>query len=823
MRALTAGLAVLGVALIATTATALAGDNHEDVRVVSMDASQTLAPSVVVAVDGISTATVLPPAAFTALDDNGTRPIGVEHLGLGRLDVALMVDTAADVSVETLAKQQATTVELLRHLQGAGQLGVYTSTAQVLRAATPDPAADFSYLAGLRPEGDRQIAAGLLGALEQFQRDPATRRALIVMSTGSDVWSSLPDAAGLATVIADRDVQVIWLVLEGAPPSIVDDLTPTGRSPILVEGAAAAAAVADHLATALQAQYRVTIDMTGAVGPVRLRVEASSAAHEVSLAVAGGFARIPPVTAPVATDPDIVRPLPAATRSVAPAPPSATRSPAAQPAAAPEARPLGVSIELGGRSTTATWWVLAIFAVVAGATTLTVVASSGSATVAPAGRPHHIGSSTAHSQNSQREKSDMDKLVVVGQGYVGLPLAVRAAEVGFQVVGFDMDEFRVKLLASGESFVADVSNARLDAVLASGVYSVTDEPRRCAGFDYAVISVPTPLKDGVPDLSYIEDASTQLARYVRPGSTVVLESSTYPGTTEEVVGPILEDGSGLTAGEDFFLGYSPERVDPGNCTWTLVNTPKIVSGINPASLTHIDRFYRRLVERTVPVSRPAEAELAKLLENTFRHVNIALVNETAMFAHELGIDIWDALDAAATKPFGYMRFNPGPGVGGHCLPVDPSYLSWRCRYALGRPSRFIELANDINTGMPTYVVNRLVLALNERSLCVKGRDILLLGLSYKKNTGDARESPARTIASQLVSLGANVSAADPCLLEADVPAGVHLVDLTETELAKADAVVLLVDHDQFDLGAVADHGLVLDCRRVLSGPNVEVL
>ena len=395
----------------------------------------------------------------------------------------------------------------------------------------------------------------------------------------------------------------------------------------------------------------------------------------------------------------------------------------------------------------------------------------------------------------------MDKLVVVGQGYVGLPLAVRAAEAGFQVVGFDMDEFRVKLLASGESFVADVSNERLDAVLSSGLYSVTDEPRKCAGFDYAVISVPTPLKDGVPDLSYIEDASTQLARFVRPGSTVVLESSTYPGTTEEVVGPILEDGSGLTAGEDFFLGYSPERVDPGNCTWTLVNTPKIVSGINAASLTRIDRFYRRLVERTVPVSRPAEAELAKLLENTFRHVNIALVNETAMFAHELGIDIWDALDAAATKPFGYMRFNPGPGVGGHCLPVDPSYLSWRCRYALGRPSRFIELANDINTGMPTYVVNRLVLALNERSLCVKGRSILLLGLSYKKNTGDARESPARTIASQLVSLGADVSAADPCLLEADVPAGVRLVDLTETELARADAVVLLVDHDQFDLGA----------------------
>ena len=326
MRALTAGLAVLGVALIATTATALAGDIHEGVRVVSLDASQTLAPSIVVAVDGTSAAQVLQPAAFAALDDNGVRPIGVEHLGLNRLDVALVVDTAADVSVEALAKQQATTVELLRHLHGAGQLGVYTSTAQVLHAATADPSANFSFLAGLRPEGDRQVAVGLLGALEQFHPDPATRRALIVMSTGSDVWSSLPDAAGLSTAIADRDVQVIWLALEGTAPSIVDELTPAGRSAILVEGAAAAAAVADHVATALQAQYRVTIDMTGAVGPVRLRVEANSAAHEVPLAVAGGgFARIPPAAAPVPTDPDIVRPLPAATRSVVPAPPAAAR------------------------------------------------------------------------------------------------------------------------------------------------------------------------------------------------------------------------------------------------------------------------------------------------------------------------------------------------------------------------------------------------------------------------------------------------------------------------------------------------------------------
>jgi UDP-N-acetyl-D-glucosamine dehydrogenase len=418
----------------------------------------------------------------------------------------------------------------------------------------------------------------------------------------------------------------------------------------------------------------------------------------------------------------------------------------------------------------------------------------------------------------------MNKLVVVGQGYVGLPLAVRAAEVGFRVVGVDVDEHRVKHLASGESFSRDVSDERLAAVLRSGRYTPTDELKRGAGFDYAVVSVPTPLKDSAPDLSYIEDASRQLARFVRPGCTVVLESTTYPGTTEEVVLPILEEGSGLVAGEDFFLGYSPERIDPGNTSWTIVNTPKIVSGINAASLARVERLYRRLVKRTVPVSRPAEAELAKLLENTFRHVNIALVNEMAMFAHELGIDIWEALDAAASKPFGYMRFDPGPGVGGHCLPVDPSYLSWRVRYTLGRPSRFIELANDINTNMPAYVVNRLVLALNERSLSIKDRNILLLGLSYKKNTGDARESPARVIASRLVALGARVAAADPCVLEEDVPAGVRLVDLTGAELARADAVVLLVDHDQFDLTPLSNNGhLVLDCRRVLSGPNVEVI
>ena len=271
------------------------------------------------------------------------------------------------------------------------------------------------------------------------------------------------------------------------------------------------------------------------------------------------------------------------------------------------------------------------------------------------------------------------RLVVVGQGYVGLPLALRGVAVGMDVVGFDVDADRIKQLASGSSYVEDISDGQLASALDSGRYEPTDDPGRLAGFDVAVIDVPTPLSDGVPNLSFVEEAAGSLSRHVRPGSLVILESTSYPGTTEELVGPILDEGSGLSAGRDFHLGYSPERIDPGNPTWSLENTPKVVSGINPASLEAVRSFYDRLVETTVPVSGTREAELTKLLENTFRHVNIALVNELAMFAAELGIDVWEAIDAATTKPFGYLRFTPGPGVGGHCLPIDPSYLSWKVR------------------------------------------------------------------------------------------------------------------------------------------------
>jgi UDP-N-acetyl-D-glucosamine dehydrogenase len=334
--------------------------------------------------------------------------------------------------------------------------------------------------------------------------------------------------------------------------------------------------------------------------------------------------------------------------------------------------------------------------------------------------------------------------VVVGQGYVGLPLAIRAVEVGHSVVGYEVDEKRVGLLAAGLSFVEDVTDAQVSESLASGRHFPTSDPAKLAGFETAVISVPTPLREGIPDLSYVEQASRVLAGALSPGATVVLESTTYPGTTDELVGSVLEAGSGLSAGKDFALGYSPERIDPGNATWTLQTTPKVVSGIEGPSLTAVRTFYDTMVDQTMPVKGTREAELTELLENTFRHVNIALVNKLAMFACDLGIDLWAAIDAASTKPFGSLRFNPGPGVGGHCLPIDPSYLSWRVRRTLGEQFRFVELANDVNAHMPDYVVCRLVVALNRRSLAVRGCRILLLGLAYKRNTVDAREAPARS-------------------------------------------------------------------------------
>ena len=418
------------------------------------------------------------------------------------------------------------------------------------------------------------------------------------------------------------------------------------------------------------------------------------------------------------------------------------------------------------------------------------------------------------------------RIAVIGQGYVGLPVALRAHEVGFSVVGFDLDERRIAELCNGRSYVGDVSDASLQKALA-GRYLPTADPSALHDFDVAVVSVPTPLHDGAPDLSAIESAGRLLAAHLRPGACVILESTTYPGTTTELLGPILESGSGLQAGTDFALGYSPERIDPGNTTWGFVETPKVVAGIDEDSLRLVDTFFAALVQRTVAVSSPAAAELTKLLENTFRHVNIALINELAMFAKDLGIDIWEVVDAASTKPFGYMRFTPGPGVGGHCLPVDPSYLSWRVRQHLGRPFRVVELANDINEHMPSYVFDRVTALLNEHRKPVAGSRILLLGLAYKRGTSDWRESPTVPLAERLSNAHADVVICDPYIAavntsQLDWP----LVGFTSDELGAADLVVIMVDHAQFDEAVIVNSSqLVFDTKHLIKGvlPNGEYL
>ena len=411
------------------------------------------------------------------------------------------------------------------------------------------------------------------------------------------------------------------------------------------------------------------------------------------------------------------------------------------------------------------------------------------------------------------------KVVVVGQGYVGLPVAMRASQVGFPVIGFEVSTERVKALQAGLSYVGDISDDELATALSAG-YLPTTDPADLADFDVAVISVPTPLHEGLPDLSYIEIAGRQLAQYMRPGCCVVLESTTYPGTTSELLAPVLEAGSGLQPGQ-YALGYSPERIDPGNTKFGLVNTPKVVSGVDEASLAAVDAFFRTLVDRTVPVGSPAEAELVKLLENTFRHVNIALVNELAMFARELGVDVWRAIDAAATKPFGFMKFTPGPGVGGHCLPIDPSYLAWRVKQHLGHTFRFVELANDVNEHMPDYVHSRVTAILNDQRKSLNGSRILLLGLAYKKGTSDWRESPSVAVAQRLAASGAEIEFCDPYIPEVNAQhMRFPLVPFVPETLAAADLVLVLVDHPEFDPATIAQHSrLVFDTKNLMRGQD----
>ncbi|WP_343282049.1 nucleotide sugar dehydrogenase [Micrococcus sp. 2A] len=416
------------------------------------------------------------------------------------------------------------------------------------------------------------------------------------------------------------------------------------------------------------------------------------------------------------------------------------------------------------------------------------------------------------------------KLVVVGQGYVGLPVSMRAIEVGHHVIGLDLSEVRVTDLLAGRSYVEDIPNAEMQAALDSGRFQPSRDYADAAGFDVAVITVPTPLRDSLPDLTFIEASGASLAEHIRPGCTVILESTTYPGTTDELLVPILERGSGLTAGTDFHVGYSPERIDPGRTDWTFQTTPKVVSGLTPESLEKVLEFYATIIDTPVPVKGMREAELTKLMENTFRHVNIALVNELAVFAHQLGVDVWDSIRAADTKPFGFMKFTPGPGVGGHCLPVDPSYLSWAVKKDLGQTFRFVELANDINENQPVHVVERVMRLLNQDKKALNGARVALAGLAYKRDSSDLRESPSEVVIRLLHEYGAEVTALDTWILDRAWPERVARAQGVE-DLRGQDIVVVLTDHTDVDYQALADLGVrVFDTRHVVpSAENVSVL
>ena len=412
---------------------------------------------------------------------------------------------------------------------------------------------------------------------------------------------------------------------------------------------------------------------------------------------------------------------------------------------------------------------------------------------------------------------DTRDVCVLGLGYAGLPVACAAAAAGHRVTGFDPDIARIDSLRQGRSPVEDVEDRLLEKVLASGQISFTHDPSDIVGSDTFVICVPTPLKEKTPDLTMVDSAVDVVAGALRPGGMVILESTTYPGTTEERVAPRLAEATGLQAPDDYHLVFSPERVDPGNPDYSLVNTPRVIGGLGAAAGDAAAAFYATFVEHIHRVSGPREAEMAKLLENTYRHVNIALVNEMAIFCEELGIDLWEAIGAASTKPFGFAAFSPGPGVGGHCIPVDPSYLSWRVR-RLGYPFRFVELAGEINDRMPAYVATRVAALLNDDHKSVAGSRILVLGVAYKRDVGDLRESSAPVLIRRLESHGADVRWHDPHV-PAQTFAGTAAVavegELDAEELAAADLVVVHTDHSAYDPEMIVRHSTkVFDTRNL---------
>jgi UDP-N-acetyl-D-glucosamine dehydrogenase len=417
-----------------------------------------------------------------------------------------------------------------------------------------------------------------------------------------------------------------------------------------------------------------------------------------------------------------------------------------------------------------------------------------------------------------RIRDHQASITVIGQGYVGLPLAMAFARAGFTVHGFDTDPERVVSLAAGRSHTPDVSDDELRGALQAGHYRPTPAASALDESDVVVICVPTPLrKSKDPDISYVVEAGHQVAAHVRPGQLVVLESTTYPGTTEELLLPMLVE-RGARVGEDLFLAFSPERIDPGNPSFRVGDIPKIVGGVTAACTRHAALLYRQIVPAVREVSSPRAAEMAKLYENVFRNVNIALANELALMCQHLGVATREVIDAAATKPFGFMPFHPGPGIGGHCIGIDPIYLAWKLRLN-GYEARFIRLADDINRAMPAHVVELAAAALNERRRPIKGSRMLALGVAYKRGVGDLRESPALEVLSLLHGRGAEIAYADPYVPTVEVE-GLRLkaVDVTAAELAQADCVLILTDHAEFDYQLVVDAApLVVDARNATVG------
>ncbi len=417
----------------------------------------------------------------------------------------------------------------------------------------------------------------------------------------------------------------------------------------------------------------------------------------------------------------------------------------------------------------------------------------------------------------EKLKNRTAKTAVLGLGYVGLPLAVAFGEAGFEVIGVDPVQGKVEALNRGESYIFDVPTAQIAKLVKNGKLHATSDFSALKEADAVSICVPTPLrKTGDPDLSFIISAVDELAKYLHPGMVIVLESTTYPGTTRELMLPKLEDASKLKCGKDFFLAFSPERVDPGRKDYTTLNTPKVMGGITDACQEVATVWYAQAIKQVVPVSSAEVAEMAKLLENTFRMINIGLVNELAIMCDRLGVDVWEVIEAAATKPFGFMKFSPGPGLGGHCIPIDPLYLSWKMR-SLNYTARFIELASEINTGMPRFVVAKVQDALNDRGRALKGSKVLVLGAAYKPDIDDLRESPSLDVIRLLQKKGAEVSYHDPFIarIEHDDWKVESVKDL-DGAIKASDCIVIVTNHSSYDYPAILrDARLIVDSRNAL--------